>query len=605
MIEKMKKGTFLVYHKDYDVFLEQLRRCGVVHISEKQKGATSEKLLQQLAAEKHVKQTISLLGKRLKKDQQPQNPIHLKTVLEVMQQFDNLIEEKNKNTQQKQHLQKELDRLKVWGNFDSELLEKIRQAGYYLKFYTVRENFFQEKWKEELNAIVLEHVGSTVYFATLTHSEQENEPEAERLKLPEYSLSELIRQLQSTEKRLDEIEKELDALALNLDVLKNGQIDYQNDIELSKVHLNTLSEVDDKLMVLEAWLPLAKEADFIREMENGDAYFLLEEPTEHENPPILLKNNRFARLYEVIGELYDLPNYHEMDLTAFFAPFYWMFFGLCFGDSGYGLLVMVVGLIMRNKVKPKVRPIMTLAAWLGFAAVLFGTISGTFFGIQLLEVDYPWFQNFKSVILHSDQLFWGALIIGCIQIIFAMFLKAIGQIRRYGFASSLDTWGWILLILGNIAVYALSATNRVEIANPMQIHIIISSVAGVLILLLNNIKQNIFTNFGAGLWNTYNMITGLLGDVLSYIRLFALGISGSVMGFVFNDLAFNLSPNVPVVGQIVTAFILVFGHGINIFMSGLSAIVHPMRLTFVEFYKNAGFEGSGKKYKPFKIIKEE
>lgn len=602
----MKKGTFLVYYKDYDVFLEQLRTSGVVHITEKQRGATSEALLKQLAAEKHIKQAISVLSKRLDKIKQKPTSDSSKSTSEVIKQFDNLIEEKDKNTQRKQYLQKEIERLKVWGNFDLELLNKIQQAGYYLKFYTVREKFYQQKWEEDFNAVVLAHEGSVIYFATLTHSDRETEPEAERFKLPEYSLTELQQQLGHNNQRLNEIEDELNNLALtSLEVLKNGRIDHQNDIELSKVQLNTSSEVEDKLMLLEGWLPVEKEPEFVQEMESSNAYFLLEDPTEQENPPVKLKNNRFARLYEVIGELYDMPNYHEMDLTAFFAPFYWMFFGLCFGDAGYGLLMMIAGLILRKKVKSKMRPMMSLVAWLGGGAVIFGTISGTFFGIKLLEVSLPWFENFKAIMLNSDQLFWGALIIGAVQIIFAMFIKAFGQIRRYGFAASLDTWGWLLLILGNVAVYGLNHFEIVHFANPTLIHIIISSLAGVLILLLNNIKRNVFVNFGAGLWNTYNMVTGLLGDVLSYIRLFALGISGSVMGFVFNDLAFNLSPDVPVVGHIVTAFILVFGHGINIFMSGLSAFVHPMRLTFVEFYKNAGFEGGGKKYKPFKVIKDE
>jgi V/A-type H+-transporting ATPase subunit I len=125
-------------------------------------------------------------------------------------------------------------------------------------------------------------------------------------------------------------------------------------------------------------------------------------------------------------------------------------------------------------------------------------------------------------------------------------------------------------------------------------------IACLFIFILNTPKRNPLINIGAGLWNTYNMITGVLGDLLSYIRLFALGICGGVMGFVFNDLALQLSGNIPVVSQIVMLIILLIGHFLNIFMSGLGAFVHPMRLTFVEFYKNAGFEGGGKKYKPFK-----
>jgi V/A-type H+-transporting ATPase subunit I len=125
---------------------------------------------------------------------------------------------------------------------------------------------------------------------------------------------------------------------------------------------------------------------------------------------------------------------------------------------------------------------------------------------------------------------------------------------------------------------------------------------GLLVFVLNNIKRNPLINIGAGVWDAYNMATGILGDLLSYIRLFALGISSSVMGFVFNDLAINMSGDIPVLSTLIMLLIMVFGHGINIFMGGLGAFVHPMRLTFVEFYKNAGFEGGGKKYKPFKSV---
>jgi V/A-type H+-transporting ATPase subunit I len=109
-------------------------------------------------------------------------------------------------------------------------------------------------------------------------------------------------------------------------------------------------------------------------------------------------------------------------------------------------------------------------------------------------------------------------------------------------------------------------------------------------------------NIGSGLWNTYNMVTGLLGDLLSYIRLFALGLSSAILGLVFNSLAIQMSGDIPVLNIVIMVVILVIGHSINIFMSGLGAFVHPLRLTFVEFYKNAGFTGGGKKYEPFKKL---
>ena len=109
------------------------------------------------------------------------------------------------------------------------------------------------------------------------------------------------------------------------------------------------------------------------------------------------------------------------------------------------------------------------------------------------------------------------------------------------------------------------------------------------------------SNLGAGLWASYGMSTGLLGDLLSYIRLFALGLTGGVLGSVFNSLAMDMSPDIPVLHEIVMLIILLFGHGINFGLCMISSFVHPMRLTFVEYFKNADFEGNGKEYQPFEV----
>ena len=126
-------------------------------------------------------------------------------------------------------------------------------------------------------------------------------------------------------------------------------------------------------------------------------------------------------------------------------------------------------------------------------------------------------------------------------------------------------------------------------------------VCAFAIVFLNSPGKNVFVNFGSALWGTYNMATGLLGDTLSYIRLFALGLTGSILGGVFNTLAFDLTASLPaVVRFIAVLLILLFGHAINFGLCMIGAFVHPMRLTFVEFYKNANFEGGGKKYAPFR-----
>ena len=145
---------------------------------------------------------------------------------------------------------------------------------------------------------------------------------------------------------------------------------------------------------------------------------------------------------------------------------------------------------------------------------------------------------------------------------------------------------------------------KVQVGHPMEsispLHLIVMGLSAILIFFLNSPGKNPFMNVGLGLWDTYNMATGLLGDVLSYVRLFALGLSGGILASVFNSLALGLKPDNLIGGSIVFLLIFLFGHAINMFMNVLGAFVHPLRLTFVEFYKNAEFEGGGKKYNPFR-----
>lgn len=373
----------------------------------------------------------------------------------------------------------------------------------------------------------------------------------------------------------------------------------KKQFDFSKVNLETEDVADNKVKLIEGWVPESKINHLEEVLINEDTVYTSRSPEATDKVPVLLKNNWFARLFEPIGELYTLPAYGEIDLTPFFAPFFMLFFGLCLGDAGYGLLLTIASLVMVKRVKPKMRGIVWLAFFLGLSTTICGIICGTFFGINLINADWPWLTKLKGIMLNSDQLFSASLIIGVVQIIFGMFLKVINQFKHKNYGGGLATIGWLTLILGCGATYLLSGKGIVTPELAKILYIVFASVGGVLIFILNNLKRNVFINFGSGLWDTYNMLTGLLGDVLSYIRLFALGISSSVMGFVFNDLAMNLSPDIIVVKQIVMILILAVGHSMNIFMSGLGSFVHPMRLTFVEFYKNAGFTGGGKKYSPF------
>ena len=611
MVEKMKRYSFLIYYKTYNEFLESIQQAGVVHIVEKQKGVPDDAtdLRKQMVTADALKNTIRALQRRIdeQKNVTPK-PLDKSTDgMEVMTAYEQLKELDAQTKAQKLTLQKDIDNMSVWGDFDPDMLKKLEQSGHQLQFYSCREREFKTEWTDKFDTVEIAHIGTTIFFVTFTAVGFKEEPDAEKIRICDRSLNQLHVALQENQKQADDIEQQLDLLAVeHLNNLKDTLWRLLENIDLNKVHLQVEKKVDEKLILLEGWVPEIKEQELIMTLKDQDVLYTCEAPAKDDaTAPILLKNNRFSRLFELIGELYDLPNYHELDLTPFFAPFYMLFFGLCLGDAGYGLLIVVAALIARSKMKPSLKPIFSLAAILGGMTVLCGAIGGTLFGIQLLKMDWAWLASFKKFMIDSNQLFTLALVLGGVQIIFGMIVKACGLIRRYGFVYSLETWGWLLLILGGGGLYLASEKALLSPEILRYLSYTVFGVAGILIFFFNSPGRNLLVNVGSGFWNTYNMITGVMGDLLSYIRLFALGICSGVMGFVFNDLAIQLSGNIPVVSQLFMLIILLAGHSLNIFMSALGSFVHPMRLTFVEFYKNAGFEGGGKKYKPFKYITEE
>ena len=181
-----------------------------------------------------------------------------------------------------------------------------------------------------------------------------------------------------------------------------------------------------------------------------------------------------------------------------------------------------------------------------------------------------------------------------------MTVKAICYTKQNGFHATASTWGWLLLIVGGIATAIFASTSVLGPQTTQVILIVIAAISALGIFIFNTPGRNPLINVGAGLWDTYQMATGILGDVLSYLRLYALGMAGAMLGAAFNELGMTVLGENPNVGTAIGfALIVAFGHVLNLLMACLGAFVHPLRLSFVEYFKNAGYEGSGKIYKPF------
>ncbi len=594
----MKKLTFLVYYKEYEQFLERLRELGVVHIFTKSQGVAENQELQNRIrlAGRYAAAIKFLQGLNVVADKHEGEAKSGEKALELLTELQN---KQQQLAHKRQALEKEIASLEPWGDFEAENIERLRKAGYVVNFYICSEKQFNDEWISDYNATVINKIGSKVYFVTITSDKETPELEVEYAKLPEKSLSGLKAAVESLFSDINNIESNINELAKkSISDLEVAQKKIYSEIEFSKVVLTGDSLADNKLVLLEGWVPEVKSEDVKSFMDNQGAYYEISAPTPEDNVPILFKNDKFSRLFEPIIRLYMLPKYNELDLTPFFAPFFMLFFGLCLGDTGYGafmVLAVTVYRLMAKNISSGMKPILTLVQILGASTMVCGLLTGTCFGFNLYDIQLPFLQKMKETIaLDNQQMFNLSLILGGIQIIFGMMLKAVNQTIQLGFKYAVGTIGWIFVILSSAIAFA----GAMEMGGTVHMVFV---VAGLLMAYLyNSPGKNVFVNIGLGLWDSYNMATGLLGDILSYVRLFALGLSGGILASVFNSLASGMSPDNVIAGSIVMVLIFVIGHSINIFMNVLGAMVHPMRLTFVEFFKNSGYEGGGKEYSPFK-----
>ena len=612
MITKMKKLALLVYHKEYAVFLEKLREVGVVHIQERESGAVENpEMEQKLSVAARYTRIVKRLEACAPESLEPAgNP---SAAAAIMDNVETLVADIEQHRTLQQVLDKDISTLQPWGNFDYSNVEKLQEAGYELKFFVTSAKSYMSEWESEYNAIPVAEKQSRKYFVTITPQGAVVDIDAEPAKLPTASLEALESELAAVNARIDEFENELAKVAQSgLNTVKAAQEQQKRDIEFTKVMLGGEKVSGDKLVLLEGWVP-EESVEALKTMLDGSgAFYELRAARRGNKVPVKLRNNAFTRMYEVLTKMYGMPSGTDFDPTPIVAPFFSLFFAFCMGDAGYGLLLILLGFILKKKLSNSLAGMMNLVITLGVFTTVLGALLGTFFGMSLLEfTGIP--QNIKDFIIAGDVELMGAtydkqmilaLGIGVVHISIAMTVKAINSTVFYGFKESLSAWGWWLVVVGGVIVGTLSFLSVIPAEISKWAFIAVGGLGALGIYVLNNLRRNVFANIGAGLWDTYNMASGLLGDILSYIRLFALGLAGGMLGATFNSLAMMVVEGqegiAAVFGWIGFGLIILIGHTLNIAMSCLSAFVHPLRLTFVEYFKNAGYDGKGEEYKPFK-----
>ena len=604
MIVKMSKYAFMVYHREYDAFLTTLRELGVVHVKETNSVLDNAELQALLAERKQVSTAIryckNLNSQTKEVTVAPARGLTKAEGLKLVGKLEEMQEKQAQLQAAKVSLEKDIAYMDIWGEFSYANIRRLKKAGFDVTFFSCPTSKYEPKWGEEYNAFLVNNFQSVTYFVTVTKTGTPIDIDAERPKMPDRGLAKLhlaMEQLLDNIKVLNNQLKEYAAEQYN--TLVELEKNIQNEFNLSNTLVQTDREAGDKLMLLEGFVPTEEAPAMEVALEKEGYYFQELDIQDGDRVPIKLKINKFNRLYEPITKMFSLPNYTEFDPTPLFAPFFMLFFGLCFGDGGYGLLVLLACSFFKRKVNPDFKPYLTLFQYLGLAAIIVGTCTGSFFGIALADV--PALSKVKDYFVSSDNLMTFSIVIGLVQIIFGKTVAAFKMKAQKGVKYSIAPFAWVFVITALALAFGLPMLNLQLPETVKTVFIGIAVIGLVVAYLYNSPGKNIFLNFGTGLWNTYNMASGLLGDTLSYIRLFAIGLTGAILGGVFNQLAVDMTEGMNIVLRAVCMLlILLVGHAINIGLCTISSLVHPLRLIFVEYYKNAEFEGGGKEYRPFK-----
>lgn len=580
MIVNMTKYSFVLLSENKEEFIGKLAEIGLVDISRKSKPYDDHS--------RDLMEKANMIKAQIAAIRSLRTP-EIKSIEEKILELERAVKS-----------------AEVWGEFSPAAIAGLREKGITLHLFSCATRSYHHEWELEYPIQVISEDATKTYFVLCETAVDDCTEILERLsryetRLPAAPASVLRGELESVKVALDE------------EIAKVQSFDTTS---LEAEYEATMAELDcyiargkgeaaaeNTLTVFTGFAP--SDTDITAQLDTLPCLYYAEEATKDDNPPIKLKNGWFATKFESLTSMYGLPVYDEWDPTPILSIFFMLFFAICLGDAGYGIILLLFGIAVEKKwVRIEMfENIGTLIAILGAATIVVGTLLGTFFGMPIVETAWmpecikaiarPLSGTVEVAGIEMAVQMVGAIVVGVLHLVLAMSVKAIMYTQRFGIKTTISTWGWLILIVGSIVVLTLGLGQWAFIG--------VGAVSALAIFVFNTPGRNPLINIGAGLWDTYQMASGLLGDVLSYIRLYALGLAGGMLGGAFNNLAGMVLPEQGATWQwAFFVLIVLLGHTLNILMSSLGAFVHPLRLNFLEYFKNAGYEGKGAAYNPLK-----
>ena len=636
MIVPMKKVSLVVLNKERKDALLQLKKVGVVHL-EQIDGSSEQLSLYKEASNNAVAANAILSDIKVAKKKSFSSTVKTLSNDEIIDKCKHIIDISDKKKKLLEEIASdaaEIERFANWGQVDIEDFAFLKEKGISFKMYEIPEDKYN-LIDEKVTTICVNRIKKIVRFLLIDASEDRPEglpPEAFEVPMPVLSTKDLAKRVEDNEAEISKIEEELKSETVYISQIQDFKSNLESDIQFETIYSGMGQENSGKTTDL-AWLTGYVPVDSFDKLKDcvtkNSWAMAASDPTEEDNVPTKLKNNKFVSLiYPLTDFLGTVPGYHEYDISGWFLLFFCVFFGMIFGDGGYGLLVTIASLVLVLKSlfqKKSVSPLMGLLLLLGLSTVAWGTVTCTWFGLKPEQLP-AWLTSLSITPISNAAGFdyrlylpWNTevglttgqnLQIFCFTLAFLQLsvahLKGMARNRKSlkvlgEFGSLLQIWGMFYVVLSMVVSSALFPLGLVVNNIPVGT-IAIALVGGG--FALSFIFSNYEGNIGASILESCkNIISVLLGvvnvfsDIVSYIRLWAVGLAGSAISNTVNEMAG------PLLGHAITfiAFValIAFGHGLNMVLNLLSVIVHGVRLNTLEFSTHLGMSWSGFKYNPF------
>ena len=635
MIEQMNKVSVVLLNREKEEALKALRKIGLVHL-EKLEGS-SEKLNAFKEYTNNALVSESILGeiKLPKKSKKQKVELSDSRVIQLCSDVVTKSERKKQLLEEISADTTELDRFTSWGSVSLEDFEYLKEKGIIIRMYEISVDKYS-LIDGEIETILVNNDKKTVRFLVIGHETRPEKllPEAFEVPFPRMSTDSLQEEIKKDEKEIKDIEKFYLDNAKYVPAIAHFRKNLETDIEFENINAGMAHEQTDsenELAWISGYVPVADMEEFKAACAQNQWALAYAQPEDDDlEVPTKLKNNKFVSLiYPLTDFLGTVPGYHEYDISGWFLLFFTIFFGMIFGDGGYGLLVTVLGLIMIFKAVftgKKPAPLLGLVTLVGFSTVIWGLVTCTWFGLKPEQLPH-WLTalSVKQISnAYSDMIwtpFWkpdateGLTTAQNLQIFcFSLALLQLSvahikaMIRNRKSLKVLGDFGALLQLIGMFWVVLsmvvsssiFSFTERIYGFPIGLFEISLVGVGFVLSFIFSNYEGSIGASVLESCKNIISVLLGVVNvfsDIVSYIRLWAVGLAGAAISNTVNEMAGPMWGHA--IMFIAFVALLAFGHGLNMILNLLSVIVHGVRLNTLEFSSHLGMSWSGLKYSPF------